>query len=64
MINLITNAIKFTDNGTISITYTYKKIEETQETELNFVIEDSGIGMTEVERQKLFKKFSQANSRK
>ena len=58
---MITNAIKFTHDGYILVTYTHEQIPG-DITVLHFVIEDTGIGMTTEEQSRLFKPFSQANS--
>lgn len=61
--NLLNNALKFTgEGGTIEITLQEELKEESDHSILCFSVKDSGIGMTEQELQKLFKKFSQANS--
>ena len=56
LINLVTNAMKFTKNGTISIDFYVKG---------DFVItriNDTGIGIPEKQKMLLFKKFSKAAS--
>ena len=53
--NLIGNSIKFTDKGYIKVTY------ESKNNFLNFEIEDSGIGISEEQLEKLFIPFSQGN---
>lgn len=54
--NLISNAIKFTDRGEIKISV--KKVEQDL---YRFEIQDSGIGITESQQEKLFESFSQAD---
>ncbi|TVO68600.1 hybrid sensor histidine kinase/response regulator [Sedimenticola selenatireducens] len=56
---LIENAIKFTDHGYVSIW-----VEPVQHTGkgLLFLVEDSGIGITALKKDELFKAFSQADS--
>ncbi|TAK73474.1 MAG: response regulator [Gammaproteobacteria bacterium] len=62
LINLIYNAIKFTEKGEIMLSMAYKPIPDSiDEIELFISVEDTGIGMTEEEQQRLFKDFSQAN---
>ncbi|HEX9510787.1 MAG TPA: response regulator [Puia sp.] len=59
--NLISNAIKFTSNGTIVIEVRLNKILEDQ-AELYFSVTDNGIGI-ELSKQKLiFERFTQANA--
>ncbi len=60
LINLVNNAIKFTDKGTICIEES--TTEETKdEILLKFTITDTGIGMCELQQEKLFQSFSQAD---
>jgi len=54
--NLISNAIKFTNNGTIDIT-----IDKLTKRTVRFEIKDTGIGLKNEEQKRLFKPFSQAD---
>ncbi len=58
--NLAGNAIKFTEKGEISISVS---IDETEKDALRllFAVKDTGIGMTEEQRAKLFTAFTQAD---
>ncbi|MBA6378331.1 MULTISPECIES: response regulator [unclassified Colwellia] len=58
--NLIGNAIKFTEQGEVSV---YCKVQEQtkQHTKLLFEISDTGIGLTLADQNKLFERFSQAD---
>lgn len=59
--NLLTNSIKFTSEGYVKLAVFAKK--ETYETiEIHFSVEDTGIGIEEEVRKRLFKPFSQADS--
>jgi PAS domain S-box-containing protein len=59
--NLVSNAIKFTDNG--SITIDASLVEETDQTiQLYCSVSDTGIGISEKELTRLFVPFSQADS--
>lgn len=60
IINLISNAIKFTNEGFIEI-YVKHVITESSNVRIRFEITDSGIGIAEEEKQKLFDKFTQAD---
>ncbi|MDQ7091925.1 MAG: ATP-binding protein [Methylococcales bacterium] len=61
LINLISNAIKFTEQGEVIVTI--KKGNSTgKRVELIFNIQDSGIGITPEQIKKLFKPFTQADS--
>jgi len=63
LINLVNNAIKFTEHGKIDI---HIRLDEqrNQKVFIYFSITDTGIGISEQEREKLFKPFSQAYSSK
>ena len=58
--NLFSNAIKFTAQGQIAIELTANKLGG-GETELFFMVMDSGIGISDEEKDKLFKSFSQVD---
>jgi PAS domain S-box-containing protein len=61
MTNLLTNSIKFTSEGQVK--FSVLKERETAEIfEVKFVVEDTGIGIEEEVRKRLFKPFSQADS--
>ncbi|MDR1915118.1 MAG: response regulator [Synergistaceae bacterium] len=57
IVNLIDNAIKFTDHGQISVTARYKNGKY-----LCISVKDTGIGMTEDQIKNLFKPFEQAEA--
>lgn len=58
LLNLLTNAIKFTHTGSISLTVSATKEKDV----LYFEVADTGIGMNDVTLQKLFDTFTQADS--
>nr|WP_240125804.1 ATP-binding protein [Thermomonas alba] len=59
--NLVSNAIKFTERG--SVTVTVKRIGETPAQHLlRFEVQDTGIGIEPEVRDKLFQPFSQADA--
>lgn len=58
LINLVGNAIKFTESGYVSIEITLLK-EEDNHQHLLFEVRDSGIGISEAFIAKIFDKFSQ-----
>lgn len=60
LINLVGNAVKFTDKGeiTISVELTRKYL---QHVTLKFLVEDTGIGLTEQQIEHLFEPFVQAD---
>ncbi|MDR2600313.1 MAG: response regulator [Oscillospiraceae bacterium] len=61
LMNLLTNAIKFTDAGTIKLSSSVINTSDNDVTIL-FKVSDSGIGMTSDQIQKVFEPFIQANS--
>ncbi|MEO5332212.1 MAG: PAS domain S-box protein [Magnetococcus sp. YQC-5] len=61
LINLVNNAIKFTERGEITLGI-HQLAKEPDGVRLRFDITDTGIGMTEAQCQKLFHAFSQADS--
>lgn len=60
LLNLVTNATKFTDTGAINIYITQKNING--ESYLNSEVVDTGIGMSTEEVNNLFQNFSQADA--
>ena len=61
LINLIGNAIKFTHQGEVRISFEELKRSD-QQTQLVFCIADTGIGMNADKQGKLFQAFSQGDS--
>jgi len=59
--NFLSNALKFTDTGNISIIVEHEPLES-DNFKLRFSILDSGIGLSEVAQAKLFTAFTQADS--
>jgi len=59
--NLLTNSIKFTTEGRVKFSVIKEK-ETSDIFEVKFVVEDTGIGIEEEVRKRLFKPFSQADS--
>lgn len=62
LINLIGNAIKFTKEGSVTLHIT-KESEKVEQTTIRFEVKDTGMGLDEIERQRLFQPFSQANNK-
>ncbi len=61
LLNLCSNAIKFTQEGGITVQMGVLS-EDADATELQFSVNDSGIGVDEEKKQALFGAFSQADS--
>ncbi len=58
VLNLLGNAIKFTNNGTVTLRVLADKAVD----RLHFAIADTGIGMTTEQMKKVFESFAQADS--
>lgn len=59
--NLLTNSIKFTAEGRVTLSASVAK-QDNDTVHVRFVVEDTGIGIEDEVRQRLFKPFSQADS--
>ena len=60
LFNLLSNASKFTENGTITLKVSSEAIEGRDW--INFAVSDTGIGMTEEQMGRLFQAFAQAEA--
>ncbi len=58
LLNLCSNAIKFTNVGTVKIEVRYDQVQN----EMKFIVSDNGIGMTEEQIAQIFKPFKQADA--
>ena len=62
IINLISNAVKFTDiYGSLNVFVT-KASEDNEKVKIDFSVQDTGIGISPEQREKIFEAFSQADS--
>lgn len=61
LVNLIGNAVKFTKEGTVSLSAKLEEGTGNGRSFMLFEIRDSGIGMTPDQQSKLFKPFAQAD---
>jgi signal transduction histidine kinase/DNA-binding response OmpR family regulator len=61
LINLLSNAAKFTQNGTVTLALSRAQVGSDQ-TRFTFHISDTGIGMNEEQLGRLFQAFTQADS--
>jgi two-component system, sensor histidine kinase len=60
--NLVDNAVKFTERGSVRLDVTREKAARGR-VRLVFTVSDSGIGLTATEIKRLFRPFAQANER-
>lgn len=61
LINLIGNAIKFTEQGEVCLRL-FDYVDEQQQAWLGFEVKDTGVGMSEEHQQRLFQAFSQGDT--
>lgn len=61
LLNLVSNAIKFTEQGEIRVNLSPLVMTD-ERVELEFRIQDTGIGMTAEQCQRMFQSFSQADT--
>jgi len=61
LLNLLTNAIKFTDSGSVKLLAGVKHMDEKTIT-IYFEVKDSGIGMTDEQVKKIFQPYMQASA--
>lgn len=63
--NLLSNAIKFTEQGSVKLTVSVRAADQTAQEPchwLHFCIEDTGVGISQEQKEKLFCAFSQADT--
>ncbi len=61
LVNLLGNALKFTDHGQIELTIRVEAIAENQ-AEFVFMVRDTGIGISHADQARLFQAFEQIDS--
>ena len=62
LVNLVSNAIKFTDTGRVAMAVTLEAGVDGAPDQLRMAVRDSGIGMSAEAMQRLFRPFIQADS--
>jgi len=60
--NLVSNAIKFTEQGNVTIHISQRPSPDSRLPQLLFAIKDTGIGISEQQQQELFQAFRQADT--
>ncbi len=63
LLNLASNAAKFTNKGKITLTMDYVRIAP-DKIELHICVEDTGIGIKKEDKEKLFQSFQQLDSKR
>ncbi|GAC1536938.1 MAG: hypothetical protein NVS2B17_09010 [Candidatus Velthaea sp.] len=61
LLNFVSNAIKFTERGTVSVAIRVTELKDDAAT-LHFAVRDTGIGITPDQQARLFQPFAQADS--
>ena len=61
LVNIVGNAVKFTEKGQVKLTAQFRRGEEGVPDQMHFAVKDSGIGMTPEQHGRLFKAFSQGD---
>lgn len=60
LINLLNNAVKFTSEGFIALSVTSKPVDS-ENIEMSFTVEDTGAGIREEDKERLFQAFARVN---
>ena len=60
LLNLVGNAVKFTESGEVSVSV-MRESDTADATELWFLVNDTGIGITQADQDRLFTPFTQAD---
>ena len=61
LLNLVNNAIKFTDQGEVELAISAEEVGSSQAV-LRFTVRDTGIGLSPAEQERIFGAFTQADS--
>jgi PAS domain S-box-containing protein len=61
LINLLSNALKFTEKGKIELTISLLA-SENKKSKLRFIVKDTGIGIKKANQEKIFQAFSQEDN--
>jgi signal transduction histidine kinase/AmiR/NasT family two-component response regulator len=61
LLNLASNAIKFTEKGEVELSVETTKCEKPEHAAVRFTMKDTGIGMNQQQMERLFQPFTQAD---
>lgn len=59
--NLLSNAVKFTEEGTIDLALELLPRDESSELKVRFSVSDTGVGIADADRERIFQPFTQAD---
>ncbi|MEM8488113.1 MAG: response regulator [Bacteroidota bacterium] len=62
IVNLVGNGIKFTEQGEVTVTVELQESVSVDHIKLHLVVQDTGIGIPEEKKNRLFRSFSQVDS--
>ncbi len=62
--NLLTNAVKYTEKGTVTFRIGYEKTDEKDQVNLKVAVEDTGIGIKPEDISRLFEKFDRIEEKR
>ena len=62
LVNLLNNAIKFTEKGHVTLRASVLKVECPKTVCIRFEVEDTGVGIPESEHERIFERFVQGSS--
>jgi PAS domain S-box-containing protein len=61
LLNMLSNAVKFTEKGSVTLTVGASPLADGERVEIHFAVRDTGIGISEEGIRRLFQSFSQAD---
>ncbi|SFB01087.1 ATP-binding protein [Selenomonas ruminantium] len=64
VVNILNNAVKYTPKGSVTFTVKAKGEAEEDNLQLEFITQDTGIGIREEDKEKLFSKFQRLDLKK
>ncbi|MBR6160010.1 MAG: response regulator, partial [Lachnospiraceae bacterium] len=62
--NILTNAVKYTEKGSVTFRIGYEKADEPGEIKLKVSVKDTGIGIREEDMERLFTKFERLDEKR
>lgn len=63
LINILNNAVKYTTEGYIELSISFRKLDDDQ-VRLSFSVKDTGVGIRQEDMEKLFQEFGRLNENK